>query len=85
MSTNSPYRPISCDQHSVYELAIMHHDRMVLRWTDGNVVHNEAVEPKDLVTENGEEFMILRRSDGETVRVRLDHIRPVTSATPDSR
>jgi transcriptional antiterminator Rof (Rho-off) len=85
MSTDNPYRPISCDQHSFYELAIMHHDRMVLRWSDGNVVHNEAVEPKDLVTENGEEFLILRRSGGETVRVRLDHIRPVASAVPVSR
>ncbi len=68
------YHPINCDQHSRYELAIMHHERLRVTWREQNVFHNEIVLPTDLRTANHEEFLICRRPDGETLELRLDRI-----------
>lgn len=78
------YRPISCAMYNQYELAILRHTTMRLRWRDSaGVIHLETLTPEDLETCHGEEFLLARNLIGECLRVRLDRIRTV-SALPAS-
>lgn len=75
------YRPISCAMYNQYELAILHHTTLRLRWRDGQgVIHLETLTPEDLETCDGEEFLLARNLIGECLRVRLDRIRAVSAA-----
>lgn len=75
------YRPISCALYSQYELAILHHTTLRLRWRDGDgVTHLETLAPEDLETRSGEEFLLARNTAGECLRVRLDRIMAVPQA-----
>lgn len=77
----SDYRPISCALYSQYELAILHHISLRLRWRDGNgVTHLEILTPEDLETCGGEEFLLARNTAGEYLRVRLDLLKTVPEA-----
>ncbi len=78
MKTNE-YRPISCANYEFYELAILQHRRLRLAWDveASNVVCDHVVTPLDLKTLKGEEFLIMRDTDGATVELRLDRIRRV--------
>lgn len=73
--STTDYRPIACDLHSEYELAIMQRRKLHLIWTENNVTYNQAVLPTDLQTANHEEFLICHLESGEPRRIRLDHIR----------
>ena len=44
-------------------------------WQTGNVTYDQTITPLDLRTKQGEEFLVLRLTSGETTDVRLDHIR----------
>ncbi|MCR4348102.1 MAG: hypothetical protein NUV55_13020 [Sulfuricaulis sp.] len=68
------YSPIACARHSEYELAIMHRQKLHLRWNDANVHYDQVVLPLDLKTINHEEFLICRGSQDETLSIRLDRI-----------
>ncbi len=69
------YTPIDCGLHSEYELAIMHGRRLQLRWRDeAGKAHNELLRPLDLQACNKEEFLVVENSQGERMRLRLDHI-----------
>ena len=70
------YIPIPCSQYDRYEVAIMHHRRLRLTWHADNIVYRRIVDPIDLQTRNGEEFLICHRGD-ETFSIRLDQIRKV--------
>jgi transcriptional antiterminator Rof (Rho-off) len=78
--TDTDYRPIACDLHSRYELAVMHHQRLRLTWCERNVIHNETVLPTDLRTAHHEEFLVCRRAGGEMLEIRLDLIRKMEEA-----
>ncbi len=69
-----PYDPIACDRYSEFEIAIMHRQKLRLRWHDGNVFYEQTVLPIDLKTEQHEEFLICRDDAGQTHTIRLDHI-----------
>lgn len=72
------YKPISCANYEVYELAILQHRRLRLAWSAdaGNVVYDHVVTPLDLKTSGGEEFLILRDAEAPdtTTELRLDRI-----------
>ncbi|MCG8433042.1 MAG: transcriptional antiterminator, Rof [Gammaproteobacteria bacterium] len=69
------YTPIDCRIYERYELAIMHRQRLMLRWQDGDgITHLETMTPRDLKTEAGEEFLLAETSKGELRRLRLDKI-----------
>jgi len=68
------YAPINCDRYSEYEVAILHRQKLHLRWHEANVHYDQVVLPIDLRTANHEEFLICRGHEGETLRIRLDHI-----------
>jgi Rho-binding antiterminator len=70
----APYVPIACDRYSEYELAIMHRQKLRLRWHDDNVVYEQNVLPLDLKTDHHEEFLICRDDGGTLHTLRLDRI-----------
>jgi len=78
--SGTDYRPIACERHSEYELAIVQRRKLCLTWTENNVTYTQAVLPTDLETARQEEFLICRLESGETQRIRLDRIRSCLSA-----
>lgn len=69
------YRPVDCALHSEYELAIMQHRRLHITWSGNDATtRSEVVMPTDLYTRQGEEYMIITRSDGQIGQIRLDRI-----------
>ena len=70
------YTPIECSEYSRYELAILHRRRLRLSWRDTEgTVHVAVLQPLDLETRAGEEFLIARDPGGHRLRLRLDYIR----------
>jgi Rho-binding antiterminator len=77
----SDYQPIACDLYSRYELAVMHRTKLTLCWRDSDgLAHLETLLPEDLVTRNGEEFLVARTVAGAQLRLRLDQIAGVHAA-----
>ncbi len=75
-----PYAPIACARYSEYEVAILHRQKLHLRWHVDNVHYDRVVLPLDLKTVNHEEFLICRGGTGETLTIRLDHIQRMEPA-----
>ncbi len=69
------YIPVPCAEYSVYELAIMHGEKLCLIWSEANVTYAQVITPLDLKTRNREEFLVCRNIIGETLIIRLDRIR----------
>ena len=77
---DNPYTPISCTEHSNYELFIMHRQRLHIAWKDPHNHHNiDTLLPIDLQTKDGEEFLVAQDRNGQEIRIRLDYI---THCTP---
>lgn len=76
----NPYSPIACERYSEYEVAILHRQKLHLRWHEGNVHHDHVVLPLDLKTVNHEEFLICRDSTDNTLSIRLDRIQRMEPA-----
>lgn len=75
MSNGKPYIPVSCDMHSQFELLIMHNSSIKLDWQDENgQSFSQPVNPKDLQTKSGEEFLIVVKDNNEQLKIRLDRI-----------
>lgn len=69
------YKPIPCIDYSLLEEAIVLRRALRLGWHDDDGQdHVETVQPADLRTRNGEEFLIFLRKDGDRREVRLDRI-----------
>ena len=69
------YRPVDCALHSEYELAIMQRRRLHMTWPGNDATtRSEVVLPADLYTRQGEEYMIVTRSNGQVEHIRLDRI-----------
>lgn len=75
-----PYAPIACARYSEYEVAILHRQKLRLRWSENNVVYEQVVLPLDLKTEHHEEFLICRDDMGAPHTIRLDRIRRMEPA-----
>ena len=76
----NPYAPIACARYSEYEIAILHRQKMRLRWHRDNVHYDQVVTPLDLKTINHEEFMVFRVDSGETLTIRLDRLHQMARA-----
>jgi Rho-binding antiterminator len=74
------YRPIACARYSEYEVAILHRQRLRLRWLEDNVIYEQPVLPLDLKTERHEEFLICRDAAGAVHTIRLDRIHKMDPA-----
>ena len=76
MEEQTNYRSISCDAYSEYEVAILHRNRLHLRWQDENGdERDDEVVPTDLRTEEQAEYLYAEAADGDPQRIRLDRIR----------
>lgn len=74
------YRPIDCGVYSGYELAIMHRQALRVHWRDEvGADHLAVLQPRDLQTRQGEEYMLAVDTEGRELALRLDRI---LSATP---
>jgi len=64
----SDYQSISCEEHSIYELAIMRGYSMQVE-INGEVVR---IKPTDIVTKSGAEFVVFIDEDNKTQEIRAD-------------
>lgn len=75
MNANTPYKPISCNLHSQYELAIMHKSKLELSWSaEGQTLTATNILPLDLQTKNKAEYLIAQSASNENLCIRLDQI-----------
>ncbi|HAL22782.1 MAG TPA: transcriptional antiterminator [Stenotrophomonas sp.] len=74
------YRPIACDLHDVLEIACLQRDLLQVELMDGRTFVARA--RTTLSTSGKEEFLLLDADDGEQ-RIRLDHLRAVTTLGAD--
>lgn len=71
----SDYTPIDCDQYSEYELAIIRKWKLRVGWRDTQgQTHVEMLQPRDLQTRQGEEYLIAETATGDRLEIRLDQI-----------
>jgi Rho-binding antiterminator len=72
------YTPISCDTYSRYELAILRGQGLRVAWRGARGIDRvEHLQPVDLRTRTGGEYMIARNLLGQRRVMRLDRIRRV--------
>lgn len=75
MSGDDDYIPIACGLYSEYEVAILQHQTLRLRWRDDNgVEHRDRLVPTDLQTRNHGEYLIANNCEGAALALRLDRI-----------
>ena len=70
----SDYSPVSCEAHSLYELAVMQRKKVLVRWQYSDGVKEMHLLPLDVETKTREEFLVARDSENGTLRIRLDRI-----------
>lgn len=85
MQDSAPYAPVACVLHERLEFAVLRGLTLELRWTDASGTHAARVQPLDVVTRDGAEWLTLRRPEGEVLQVRLDHIESFTEVLAVSR
>jgi Rho-binding antiterminator len=71
----SDYRPIPCDRHSEYELAIMRAEWLLIdgRSNRGGEQKLRCL-PVDMVARSGAEYLLVRTDAGDSLEFRLDLI-----------
>jgi Rho-binding antiterminator len=70
------YVPIPCDIYSRYELAILHKQPLRVVWRGARGFDRiEHLQPMDLRTRSGAEYLIARNLLGQRRIMRLDRIR----------
>lgn len=72
--TMSDYKPVSCEAHSLYELAVMRRTPAVVRWQENSEIREARLIPLDVETKNREEFLVARDTIERSLRIRLDRI-----------
>jgi Rho-binding antiterminator len=68
------YRPMSCDDYSRLELAIMHKSPLRMRWKSREIVCIGRILPRDLRTRCGAEYLLFEDHLGRRRCMRLDRI-----------
>jgi len=69
------YTPVDCGLHSAYELSIMQARSLRITWRDRDGrQHSEVLQPRDLVTRDHEEFLVVETPQGQRLEIRLDYI-----------
>jgi transcriptional antiterminator Rof (Rho-off) len=82
MNTEIPYVPVSCELHSILELAIIQHKDLLLHWqTPKGEFLQERVHPVDVITSNRQEYLIVNRGSQQHIEIRLDQIKSVEIIT----
>ena len=83
IKSDIPYKPISCELHSQYELAIMHKNKLCLTWRkEGEVVTEKDIIPVDVQTKNKAEYLVAKiPKQNALVFIRLDYIIEMRSSS----
>lgn len=69
------YTPIPCSTYDHYEIAILHRTPLRVSWRGAEgMTHVETLQPLDLITSKGEEFLQARTANDQIIRIRLDRI-----------
>ena len=73
------YHPIDCDQHSVLELLAMRRAEVSIEaeTEDSGMVKIDGT-VIDVLTRSGAEYLVVERSAGESISLRLDRIRYIS-------
>lgn len=72
---DTDYKPIACASHERLEFAVLRRQKLKLQFLDAQgVVVDAIITPTDVFTRDGAEWLDLTHTDGQTARVRLDHI-----------
>ena len=73
------YHPIDCDQHSVLELLAMRRAEVSIEAETGDSgtvkIDGTVI---DVLTRSGAEYLVVERSVGESISLRLDRIRHIS-------
>ena len=72
--TMSDYKQVSCEAHSLYEVAVMRRTPVVVRWQEDSEIREARLMPLDVETKNREEFLLARDVNERSLRIRLDRI-----------
>lgn len=73
MSDN--YKPVSCETHSQYELAIMRNQQLRISWqlqADKSIT--EILKPYNIITSQNSEYLLAHDTNGQDKKIRLDKI-----------
>ncbi len=80
---NRTYTPIPCEIYSRYELAILRRQWLRVLWTGPRgTARLERLQPRDLRTRRGAEYLIARGRGGVARVMRLDRIRSAEPMDP---
>lgn len=71
---NTDYQPIPCAQHERLEFSVLRKIPLRLEFFDQGERRHEKVQPLDVNTRNGAEWLKIRREDGSKMEIRLDAI-----------
>jgi len=78
-----PYKPIACNVHSEYELAVMRRTRLRLAWREASGQRRIGwVLPLDIYSRRGVEYMVVQSHDGDRHEIRLDKILSAAPRNP---
>ncbi|MGQ9861170.1 MAG: Rho-binding antiterminator [Thiobacillaceae bacterium] len=69
---------MACVLHERLEFAVLRRLPLQLRWRDETGSHAARVQPLDVTTRDGAEWLTLRQPDGSVLQVRLDRIEAIT-------
>jgi len=70
----SDYKPVSCEAHSIYELAVMQRTTALVRWQERDAIRETRLLPLDVETKDREEFLVAEDPNRKQLRIRLDRI-----------
>ena len=84
-----PYKPVACADYDIYEIAIMQHKMLILKWHDQSMnVCQHQVKPVALQIRDGAEYLLFEMTDTEQAEtdrqeVRLDRVISAVISTSD--
>lgn len=73
---SKPYRPVPAFYHERFTIAILTGESMPLHWQDevSDDAYVARIFPRELVEEDGRDYLLGATDEGEPVRIRLDLI-----------
>lgn len=75
------YKPIACGDYDYLEIACMDHYEVEITYADAPVVGVAS----QLLTRDGQEFLLLKTVDGTEVMIRIDRIKLMRVLTRPTR
>ena len=72
------YQPVSCGIHSEYELAIMHNQRLCIKWQDSiKERHTLFAMPNDIFTRDHAEYLLVTDEAGTQKAATINEVKTI--------